>query len=92
MKSLPRAWWTVVVLVGVFAVGVLFDRYVMPFLSRDVWVWVIPGVDGRGCEVSTQSTLFRFGWAVDGTNGVYKISCDDFGFASETAALMCRCR
>ena len=38
MKSLPRAWWTVIVLAGGFALGVLLDRYLVPFLSRDVWV------------------------------------------------------
>ena len=92
MKSLPRPWWVVVVLVGVFALGVLFDRYVMPFLSRDVWVWGIQGVEGRGCEVSTQATLFRFGSPLDWTNGVYKIPCHKIGVASETAALLCRCR
>jgi hypothetical protein len=92
MKSLPRAWWAVVVLIGVFALGVLFDRYLMPFLSRDVWVWAIHGVEGRGCEGSTAATSFRLGTPVDRTNGVYKITCDGIGFASETAGLVCECR
>lgn len=91
MKSLPRPWWAVIVLVGVFVLGVLLDRYAMPFLSRDVGVWVIQGVPGRGCEGATRAASFRFGRPVDDTHGVYKIPCDDFGFASETAALMCQC-
>src|SRR5512140_2632203 len=92
MKILPRAWWTVVVLVGVFALGVLFDRYVAPFLSRDVGVWTIQGVGGRGCEGYAKATLFRFGKPVEDTHGVYKIPCDDISIASETAALLCECR
>jgi hypothetical protein len=91
MKSLPRAWWTVVVLTGVFTVGVLFDRYALPFLTRDVWVWVIPVVAGRGCEGPTVTTWFRFGNPVDWAHGVYKIPCHDLGSATETAALHCDC-
>ncbi len=92
MKNLPRAWWTVTVLVGIFALGVLLDRYLAPFISRDVLVWVIHGVEGRGCEVSTHATSFRFGNPVDWTDEVYKIPCHDLGVATETAALHCDCR
>ncbi len=92
MKSLPRAWWTVIVPAGGFALGVLLDMYAVPFISRDVWVMAIQGVAERGCEGSTQVTLFRFGWPVEKTHGVYKIPCDDIGVASETAALLCECR
>ena len=92
MKSLPRVLRTVAILAGVFALGVLFDRYAVPFLSHEVWVWGIQGVEGRGCEGATQATSFRFGSTVDWADGVYKIPCNEFGYASETAALLCRCR
>ena len=91
MKSLPRTWWTIVVLVGVFAMGVLCDKYVMPFLSRDVWVWTIQGVERRGCEGSADTTSFQFDWPSEKTHGVYKISCDEISVATETVALLCEC-
>ncbi len=92
MKSLPRAWWAAVVLAVVFALGVLFDRYVIPFLSRDVWVLGIHGVEGRGCEGSMGATMLRFGKAMGQSDGVYKIPCDKISPTSETVALLCECR
>ena len=92
MKNLPRAWRNVIVLAGVFALGVLFDRYAIPFLSRDVGVWVIQGVEGRGCEGSWGATLIRFGKPSGQSDGVYKIPCGEISPASDTAALLCKCR
>ncbi len=92
MKNLPRVLRTVAVLAGVYALGVLFNRSVIPFFSHNVKVWVIPGVEGRGCEGSYGATMIRFGQGMGGSCGVYKMSCDDISFKSETFALLCKCR
>ena len=92
MKNLPRALRTVAVLAGVFAVGMLLNRSVIPLVSHDVKVWVIPGVEGRGCEGSWGGTAFRFGQPLWKSDGVYKISCDEVSFESDTFALLCKCR
>src|SRR5512145_1233360 len=92
MKNLPRVLRTVTVLAGVFALGVLFNRSVIPFLSRDVKIWVIPGVEGRGCDGLAGATTVIFGKGMAQSDGVYKMSCDDVSFASESFALLCKCR
>jgi hypothetical protein len=92
MKIPPRLLRTVAVLAGVFALGVLFNRSVIPFLSHDVKVWAIQGVEARGCEGSWGGTSFRFGQPTWMTDGVYKIPCDEVSFQSETFALLCTCR
>lgn len=76
---------------AVFTMGALFDNYVMPFLSRDVGVWVIKGVKGRGCQGSWGATLIRFGRGIGQVDGYYKFPCDEFSIASETVALRCEC-
>ena len=91
MKNLPRVLRTIAVLVGAMALGVLFNRSVIPLLSRDVGIWVIHGMEGRGCEGSAGATLFQFGRPVGQSDGVYKISCDEVTFVSEAFALLCTC-
>ena len=92
MKNLPRALRTIALLAGAIALGVLFNRSVIPFFSHDVTVWVIPGVEGRGCEGGFGTTTLRFGQPVMGSCGVHKSSCDQISFKSETFALLCKCR
>ncbi len=92
MKNLPRILRTVAVLAGVFALGVLFNRSVIPFLSREVKVWVIQGVEGRGCEGSFGVTGIVFGKGMEQGDGEYKIPCDEVSFQWDTFALLCKCR
>ena len=91
LRNVPRTWWRMTALGAAFALGVLFASYVMPFLSRDVGVWSIHGVKGRGCEGSWGATLIRFGQPRGQADGVYKIACDKFSIASETVVLHCEC-
>ncbi len=92
MKNLPRILRTVAVLAGVFALGVLFNRSVIPFFSHDVKVWVIPGVEGHGCEGSLGGNSLQFGRPTWISDGVYKIPCDKVSFQSNTFELLCKCR
>jgi hypothetical protein len=91
MKNLLRVLRTVAVLAGIFALGVLFNRSVIPFFSHDVKVWVIPGVEGRGCHGLLGGTMIRFGRGMGQADGVYDMPCDDIAFESETFALVCKC-
>ncbi len=91
MKNIPRVLPTVAVLAGAFALGMLFNRSVIPFLSHDMKVWVIPGVEGRGCHGLWGATMVRFGQGMGQSDGVYTISCGDISFASDSFALLCKC-
>jgi hypothetical protein len=92
MKNLPRVLRTVAVLAGAFALGMLFNRDVIPFLSRDVKVWVIQGEEGRGCAGLWGATMIRFGQGMGQSDGAYQIPCDKVSFKSDTFALLCKCR
>ncbi len=92
MKNLPKVLRTLAVLAGVFALGVLFNRSVIPYLSRDVEVRTIQGVEGRGCQGLWGAAMVRFGQGMGQSDGVYKMSCDEISFESDTFALLCKCR
>src|SRR5688572_17234095 len=91
LKNFSPVWGKVIVLATVFAAGALFDKYVIPHLYRDILVYGIKGVKGRGCEGGSGATLIRFGMGPGQASGYYKFPCDEFSFASETVALHCEC-
>lgn len=91
LRSLSPKWWKSLALIALFTLGALFNNYVMPWLARDIDVWVIQGVKGQGCKGSWGSTKVRFGQGIGQTDGVYDIPCDKLSVTSDTTALRCNC-
>ena len=91
LKKLPSLWREAIVLAAVFSLGALFDSLVLPSISRDVGVWTIKGVKGRGCEGRWGATMLRFGRHYGQVDGAYQIACGELSHTSETTALLCQC-
>ena len=92
LRNLPLTLWKVLALLAVFALGALFDRHLMPWIRRDVGVWVIHGVKGDGCKGDWGSTPVLFGRPMGQGDGFYAIPCGEISSLSDTTALLCDCR
>ena len=91
LRSLPLVWKRGAILVVVFAIGAVFDRYVMPWLARDVGVWELRGLKGQGCKGPWEATMIRFGRGIGQVDGAYDIPCGRISTVADTAALFCKC-
>jgi len=92
LRNLPPVVWKAAMLIAAFVLGALFNSYAMPWIRRDVDVWVIPGVKGKGCRGEWGSTPVMFGRPMGQADGFYEIPCGEFSYQSDTSALMCDCR
>lgn len=91
LRNLPPAWKRVTILAAVFVTGALFDRYMMPWLARDVGVWELHGGKEQGCKGTWGATIIRLGRGMGQVDGTYDIPCGKISTVSDTAALFCKC-
>lgn len=92
LRNAPPALRKAALLIAVFVLGALFNRYAMLWIYRDIDVWVIHGTKSEGCKGAWGATMVRFGRPMGQADGVYALTCGEFGIASDTAQILCDCR